>query len=335
MALFQVCKLFAGSLRGTKKQLVQYCLLISLLLYFLRSHLSTRSEVRDALEGSMQQQQRLPLETSWGAPLVWGDSESSAQRRAKFTHRSVRTGLMTLAVGPYAHFLTRFLSSTELYFLPGNTVVYYILTDSPRALDPLPPLGLGRELRVLPVSEAPGWERLAQHRMALLAAAIKEHAQKEVAYVYCMDVDQELVAPVGDEILGRLVATLHPELYGKTREEFPYERKASSLAVVKEDEGDYYYTSELYGGTCTAVHAMARACAQLILQDREKGVTALGLEESYLNRYLIDHRPTCVLSPEYSWWDSVLSVNVPRQRVLSLGRRCDAMEPKERQGQGC
>ncbi|XP_010879138.1 globoside alpha-1,3-N-acetylgalactosaminyltransferase 1-like isoform X2 [Esox lucius] len=349
MALFPLCKLLSGSVRVTKKQLVLYCLLISLLLYLLRGRrtavrvdtpplhlfLATGSEVRDALEGSVEQQQHLPLETSWGAPLVWGDSESSARRRAAFIHRRVRTGLMTLAVGPYAHFLHRFLSSAELYFLPGNTVIYYILTDSPRALDPPPALGPGRELRVVPVAEAHGWDRLSHRRMALLAAAIKEHARPEVAYIYCMDVDQELVATVGHEILGKLVATLHPELYGKPRNAFPYEREASSLAGVMEDEGDYYYTSELYGGLCAEVHAMALACAQLILQDQEKGVRARGLEESYLNRYLINHRPTCVLSPEYSWWDSALSANVPTQRVVSLGRRCDALEPQKRQGQGC
>ncbi|XP_013987734.1 globoside alpha-1,3-N-acetylgalactosaminyltransferase 1 isoform X1 [Salmo salar] len=352
MVLFPLCKLLSGSVRVTKKQLVLYCLLLSLLVYFLRwrravlkvdthplplsQEAESGSEVRDIGVGSVEeQQQRLPLETSWGAPLVWGDSDGSAWRRAEFAHRSVRTGLLTLAVGPYGHFLRRFLSSAELYFLPGNTVVYYVLTDSPRNLDPPTPLGPGRELRVVPVAEMPGWERLAQGRMALLAATIKEPVRHEVEYVFCMDVDQELVAPVGAEILGELVAALHPELYGIPRHSFPYEREPASLAHVEEDEGDYYYTSELYGGLCAEVYAMAQACSQLILQDQEKGLRARGLEESYLNRYLINRRPTCVLSPEYSWWDSALAADVPTRRVVSLGRQCDTLEPQKRQEQNC
>ncbi|KAK5912879.1 hypothetical protein CesoFtcFv8_002709 [Champsocephalus esox] len=157
--------------------------------------------------------------------------------------------------------------------------------------------------------------------MALLVEAIKNPIGREVDYIFCADIDQEFVAPVGEEILGDLVATLHPELYGMPRNAFPYETEEVSSACVDDDEGDYYYTSELYGGLVSEIHKLARACSLLILQDHDNGVTAKGLEESYLNRYLIDHRPTCVLSPEYSWWDSGLAPEVPVQRIVSLGRQ--------------
>ena len=267
--------------------------------------------------------------------MVWGDSSSSERRRAEFMQQEIRTGLLVLAVGSYAHFLRRFLSSAEDHFLPGGTVTYYILTDSPRALEPPVQLGPDRQLRVVPVAEMPGWERLSQRRMALLAAAIKDPIGNEVEYVFCADVDQEFVAPVGEEILGELVATLHPELYGMPRRDFPYETDVISAASVERDEGDYYYTSELYGGLATEVYHLTHACSLLILQDQESGVRARGLEESYLNRYLIDHRPSCVLSPEYSWWDSILATEVPVRRLVSLGRQCDAMDLQKREQHNC
>lgn len=265
-----------------------------------------------------------PLETPWGAPLVWGDSRKSALRRAKFEKRGVRTGLLALVVGTYDQFVRRFLSSAETHFLPGQMVTYYILTDNPRSLDPPIKLGPERQLKVVPVAELPGWDRLAYRRMALLADAIRNPIASEVEYIFCADVDQEFVAPVGEEILGELVATLHPELYGMPRNSFPYEVEDASSACVEEDEGDYYYTSELYGGLVSEMYKLARACSLLILQDQANGVVARGLEESYLNRYLIDHRPTCVLSPEYSWWESVLAADVPVQRLVSLGRQPEA-----------
>uniref|UniRef100_A0A672HBP3 Globoside alpha-1,3-N-acetylgalactosaminyltransferase 1 (FORS blood group) n=1 Tax=Salarias fasciatus TaxID=181472 RepID=A0A672HBP3_SALFA len=262
-----------------------------------------------------------PVETTWGAPLVWGDKTSSAWYRAKFAQKEIRTGLLVLVVGTYARFIRRFLSSAEVYFLPGKMVTYYILTDSPSFLDPPIELEPGRLLKVVPVAELPGWDRLFYRRMSLLADTIRNPVGEEVDYVFCADVDQEFVAPVEDEIFGDLVATLHPELYGMPRNAFPYETEEASSACVEEDEGDYYYTSEFYGGLVSEVYKLARACSFLILQDQANGVAARGLEESYLNRYLIDHRPSCVLSPEYSWWDSALAANVPVQRLVSLGRQ--------------
>lgn len=276
-----------------------------------------------------------PMETPWGAPLVWGDGRNSVRRRAKFAQQEIRVGLLSLVVGPYGRFARRFLSSAETYFIPGQMVTYYILTDSPHSLDPPIELGPERQLKVIPVAELPGWDRLAHRRMVLLADAIKDSISSEVEYIFCADVDQEFVAPVGEEILGDLVATLHPELYGMPRNAFPYEAEEVSSACVEEDEGDYYYTSEFYGGLVSEVDKLARACSLLILQDHANRVVARGLEESYLNRYLIDHRPTCVLSPEYSWWDSALTVHVPVQRLVSLGRQCEAYDKKKREQHRC
>lgn len=276
-----------------------------------------------------------PLETPWGAPLVWGDSSSSAGRRAQFAQQGVRTGLLALVVGTYAKFVRRFLHSAETYFLPGQAVTYYILTDNPRVLEPPVKLGPQRQLTVVTVAELPGWRRLAYRRMALIADAIGSSVGKDVEYLFCADVDQVFVETVGQEILGDLVATLHPELYAMPRSAFPYEIEEDSTARVADDEGDYYYTSELYGGLLSEVHRLARACARLILRDQANGVAARGLEESYLNRYLINHKPTCVLSPEYSWWDSALSTDVPVQRIVSLGRQCEALDKEKREELHC
>ncbi|XP_070706496.1 globoside alpha-1,3-N-acetylgalactosaminyltransferase 1-like [Pempheris klunzingeri] len=340
MALFPFCKTPAGPVRVTRLHLVLYCFLLSLIIYFLHGRKAAVSvesphpifhalglergrPVTDMKVFKVAVQQT-PMETPWGAPLVWGDTRKSARRRAKFEHRGIRTGLLALVVGTYAQFIRRFLSSAETHFLPGQMVTYYILTDNPRSLDPPIKLGPKRQLKVVPVAELPGWDRLAHRRMALLADAIKNPIGSEVEYIFCADIDQEFVAPVGEEILGDLVATLHPELYGMPRNTFPYEVEEVSSACVEEDKGDYYYTSELYGGLVSEMYKLAQACSLLILQDHANGVKARGLEESYLNRYLIDHRPTCVLSPEYSWWDSALAADVPVPRVISLGRQHEA-----------
>ncbi|XP_047661454.1 globoside alpha-1,3-N-acetylgalactosaminyltransferase 1-like [Tachysurus fulvidraco] len=330
MALFPYCRLPSGFSFGNRKPLIVLgvCLLAGL-IYFLKEKrmfavpnnaIHVFSEVEQIRSGSYSKE--VPVMTPWGSPLVWGDSESSAWRRNKVAHLGARTGLAILAIGNYNHYIRRLLSSADLYFLLNFYVTYYVLTDRPTELDPPLNLWLNRELRVIPVAEMPGWDRLGLRRMALLATLIKEQISLEVDYVFCIDADQEFTNPVGTEILGKLTATLHPLFYGKPRYTYPYERNSDSLAYVALGEGDYYYSSEFYGGLCSKVLAMVQTCSLLILQDQEKKVRAQELEESYLNRYLINNRPTCVLSPEYSWWDSPGVPGVPTQRLCSIGRQC-------------
>ncbi|XP_037636486.1 globoside alpha-1,3-N-acetylgalactosaminyltransferase 1-like isoform X1 [Sebastes umbrosus] len=346
MALFHFCKTPAGPIRVTRIQLVLYCFLLSLIIYFLYAHKAAvgvksphpifrglgkdKGRVMTDMTVIKSTTPQTPLETPWGAPLVWGDTRKSAGRRAKFAQEDIRIGLLAVVVGIYAKFVQRFLSSAESHFLPGEQVTYYILTDNPNSLYPPIELGPERQLKVIPIAELPGWDRLARRRMTLLADAIRNPISSEVEYIFCADIDQEFLAPVGEEILGDLVATLHPELYGMPRNTFPYEVEEDSSACVEEDEGDYYYTSELYGGLVSEMNRLARACSLLILADQANGVMARGLEESYLNRYLIDNRPTCVLSPEYSWWDSALAPDVPVQRLVSLGRKSEALDKQSK-----
>ncbi|KAF7208271.1 globoside alpha-1,3-N-acetylgalactosaminyltransferase 1 isoform X2 [Nothobranchius furzeri] len=347
MAVFLLCKTPSGPVRMTRIQLLLSCFLLSLILYFLNGRktagsLKSAHSVHHTLgleDGRILKDMTVvktaelqtPGETPWGAPLVWGDSSNAALQRAKLSEQGIHVGLLTLVVGTYARFVRSFISSAEIHFLPSQMVTYYILTDNSRTLDPQVELGPGRQIKVLPVAELPGWERLAYRRMVLLTDAIRYSVDSEVEYIFCADVDQKFVGPIGEEILGDLVATLHPEIYGMQRNMYPYEDQEVSSACVEEDEGDYYYTSEFYGGSVSEMRKLVHGCSLLILQDQANRVTARGLEESYLNRYLIDHRPTCVLSPEYSWWESTLTAHVPTKRLISLGRQCAAYDMQKRE----
>ncbi|XP_068599072.1 globoside alpha-1,3-N-acetylgalactosaminyltransferase 1-like [Brachionichthys hirsutus] len=350
MSLF-LLKMPAGPIRVSRVQMVLYAFLLFLLIYFLRGRKAAigvqsshpvfhalgkdRGKLTTSVVNVKAAVPQTPMETPWGAQLVWGDSRKSVHRRAQFARQGIHTGLLAFVVGTYAKFVRRFLSSAETYFLPGQMVTYYVLTDNARSLEPPVELGPNRRLKVISVAELPGWEKLAYRRMILLEETIKDTIGNEVEYLYCVDIDQEFVAPVGEEILGDLVATLHPELFGMPRNSFPFEIEKDSSAFVAENEGDFYYTSELYGGLVSELYRLARVCSMLILQDQANGVLVKGLEESYLNRYLINHRPTCVLSPEYSWWDSALAADVPVPRLVSLGRQCEALDTQKKEEFKC
>uniref|UniRef100_A0A3B4AJ53 Uncharacterized protein n=1 Tax=Periophthalmus magnuspinnatus TaxID=409849 RepID=A0A3B4AJ53_9GOBI len=226
-------------------------------------------------------------------------SSLAAGRRSRFLGTPLRVVLVTLVVGNYAPYLQRFISTAEEHFLASRPVTYYILTDNPRVLQPPPPLRPGKQLRVVHIAELPGWERLYLRRLPLLAEAMRDMVGEEgVDFVFCADVDLEFVGAVGEEVLDKLVGVAHAEFYGKTRSELPYER-GESVAAVMDEEGEWYYTSELYGGTLSEMLGLTQRCSLLLLQDQAQGVKASAMEESYLNRCFIDHAPSCVLSPEY------------------------------------
>ncbi|XP_024126403.1 globoside alpha-1,3-N-acetylgalactosaminyltransferase 1 [Oryzias melastigma] len=344
MALCPFCKPPSGPVKIARVQILLGCFLLFLIIYFLNAYKISgtfKSLEKEKLRivkdvtGIKAAEPQTPLVTPWGAPLVWGDIHKSSWRRDKLMEKGIHIGLLVLVVGTYAQFVHRFLTSAETYFLPDQIVTYYILTDNPRSLDPAIELGPERQIQVIPVAEVPGWDRLYHRRMALVADVIRNKVRSEIEYIFCADVDQVFVGPVGEEILGDLVATLHPELFEMPRSSFPYEATEESSAFVEENEGDYYYTSELCGGSVSEVYKLAQTCSLLILQDSANKVTARGLEESYLNRYLIDHRPTRVLSPEYSWWDSALAAHVPHQRLISIGRQCEAYDMQKREQHKC
>ncbi|XP_006007864.1 globoside alpha-1,3-N-acetylgalactosaminyltransferase 1-like [Latimeria chalumnae] len=293
-----------------------------LFLYYFKKHLHPKSSSENVQKGQVPSPKSdlsfLQSATYWGAPIIWEKSLKISAKREEFEHTTVSVGLAVFAVGTYVKYLRKFIDSAEKYFMTGQFVTYYILTDNLRAI-PSVHLGVSRELKPFHVAEKPDWVYLSKIRMSLLSSVIRELIQKEVDYVFTMDVDQIFVNSVGPEILGELVATLHPEFYNKPPETYPYERTSVSKAFVDSSKGDYYYTSELYGGLCQEVYKLAHTCSQFIMQDMEIDFYAILFEESYLNKYLVYKKPTKVLSPEYSWPAiKETSDEIQFKRILSL-----------------
>ncbi|XP_040322399.1 histo-blood group ABO system transferase 2-like isoform X2 [Herpailurus yagouaroundi] len=63
---------------------------------------------------------------------------------------------------------------------------------------------------------------------------------------------------------------------------------------------------EVFRGVRGKVLRLTSACHQATVVDRAHGIEAVWHDESHLNRYLLDHKPTKVLSPEYLWDEQLL-----------------------------
>ena len=119
-------------------------------------------------------------------------------------------------------------------------------------------------------------------------------------YCYYFDVDMGIVGKVGDEILGDLVATMHPYQSFYPKEQRTYDRNPQSHAYVPQGkEGELYYAGGFNGGSTEKFLEMSKVIAERVTDDLQRGVIALWHDESQLNRYLIDNPPTLSLTPSY------------------------------------
>ncbi|XP_068098650.1 histo-blood group ABO system transferase 2-like [Hyperolius riggenbachi] len=258
----------------------------------------------------------LQILTPWLAPIVWDGTYNLGTLNQQY--KNTRIGLFVFAVKKYIQFLGPFLASAERYFMVGHKVTYYVFTD--RVSDVIKPkLHYGRTLQLHEASADKRWQDVSMRRMQTLTTWTKNRMLKEIDYLICADVDMVFNDHVGVEILGDLVATLHPGFFLAQPESFPYERDPISKAFIPFGQGDFYYMAALYGGRVKEVYKLSMACHKGIMLDKRNYVEAVWQEESHLNRYLLYNKPTKVLSPEYLWDTSLPNGKfIRRQRFLAV-----------------
>ncbi|XP_059957912.1 histo-blood group ABO system transferase [Mesoplodon densirostris] len=241
--------------------------------------------------------------TPWFAPIIWDGTFDSAILDAQF--RNITIGLTVFAIKKYVVFLKLFLETAEKYFMVGHKVNYYVFTDRPADV-PQIPLQEGRQVVVLKVRNYKRWQDISMHRMEMISNFSQQRFLREVHYLVCLDVDMKFSDHVGVEILAPLFGTLHPGFYAGDRQSFTYERRPLSQAYIPRDEGDFYYMGSFFGGSVPEVYQLTTACHQVMMADQANGIEAVWHDESHLNRYLLYHKPSKVLSPEYMWDEQLL-----------------------------
>ncbi|XP_032935148.1 histo-blood group ABO system transferase 2-like isoform X2 [Catharus ustulatus] len=245
--------------------------------------------------------------TPWLAPIVWEGTFSRDILNAQYLQKNLVTGVVTFAVEKYVQFIEGFMRSANKYFLAGHQVNFYLFTDNPEKVSHLQ-LAPENQLFVIPVQNGSRWQELSRSRMHILSSYIQGQFQHEVDYLYSMDIDVQLLAHIGVEIIDALVATISSwqvtQQENKARETRP-----ESQGATPEGQGDFHYTASFYGGSVSEVYKLTRACFGGLMEDTENGIEARGHHESLLNEYLVQHKPTRLLSPEY-YWDTELSPSI-------------------------
>lgn len=188
-----------------------------------------------------------------------------------------QVGLLVIATADYLPFATEMIESARTHLLPGHRIVPFLFSD-----------GLLGDRVGFPAATLYRYHVFCEHRERLAA----------MDYLFYADADMLFVDRVGEEILGRLVATAHPGYVG-TRG--TYEDRPESTACVAPGEGEHYFCGGFNGGEAGAFLGLAETIAARIDTDDRNGIVAVWHDESHLNRYLVDNPPETILSPSYCY----------------------------------
>ncbi len=199
-------------------------------------------------------------------------------------------GLLIVATGKYVKFVEPLIKSAEQYFLPGHERTFFVFTDHQYEVPKSPHIVTIYQKRL-------GWPYDTMMRCKMYLDHTELYAG--IDYLYAIDADTLVTDIVGDEILSDLVATRHPCFEGGKRGN--YEWNPQSVAYVAPHEGTNYFAGGFYGGKTENFIAMNQTMYEHILIDLDNGIMPRFHDESHLNRYFIDNKPTLILSPEYCW----------------------------------
>ena len=202
--------------------------------------------------------------------------------------RKLNIALLTIATNKYIEFIEPLYKSVKEFFLTNHNIDMYCFTDKevPEGI-----IKIEQEHMPFP------YPTLLRYHIFMKQS---ELLKKYDAVYYC-DADMLFVDKVGDEILSDLTATLHPGFIDDTIAFYSYQRNPISVAFIPLDQGKHYFCGGFNGGF--RYLSMCKELVKMIDVDLKRNICAIHHDESYLNRFLLDIRPSCILSPEYCFPD--------------------------------
>ena len=222
-------------------------------------------------------------------------------RPSQTSQRRVHVAVLLIATGKYHVFVEPLIGSLKKHFLPGHDVRYILWSDRKMEAD----ICLHHPHEPWPGPTLNRYKKFLSMRPLL----------EEFDYLYYMDVDMRAVGTIGDEILGDRVNVLHPYFVGKRGTP---ETRIKSTAYISPRQPMRYFAGGFQGGSSACFLSMAESIHERIEIDKQNEITAVWHDESHLNRYLVSHPPTVVLSPSYCYPESQ---SMPyEKRLLALDK---------------
>ena len=203
-----------------------------------------------------------------------------------------KIGLILIATNKYKVFVQPLIESARSFFLKNHEVTYFLFTDTDEFNE------MGDDVIVNKIEHLP-WPFITLYRYKTFLK--HKDILKTQDYLFYCDIDMRFVDYVGDEILGNLVATIHPGFNGGRGTP---ETRTQSTAFISDNVPLVYYAGGFNGGSSYEFLKMSEHIDTNIDIDYKNGIIAIWHDESHLNKFLTENTPTNVLSPSYCYPES-------------------------------
>lgn len=219
------------------------------------------------------------------------------------TAQGYKIALCIMATGKYLTHAENLIQSARKHFCREHDVLYFVFTDG-QLKDAGDDIVRIEQKRL-------GWPYDTMMRFHAYYGA--RELLGKMDYIFATDADMLFVDTVGDEILSDLVGTLHPGYLGTAGT--PETRKVSK-AYIKRKDRKRYFCGGFYGGKTENILAYWQRVIENVDDDLKRGVIAVWHDESHWNKYLVNNKPTLVLSPSYCYVYSYRLPYTPRLVAL-------------------
>jgi hypothetical protein len=200
----------------------------------------------------------------------------------------------------YAALWKDFYASSEKFFLPNSKKYYFVFTDEDDVI------GKYHNVYVYHQESLGNW---VQNAMFRFQAFLDHQKDFEICdYVYFFNANilfkrkvhvKEFIPTEKDGYLLALAPTLYR---GHHKDTWPYERRPESQAFIPYGQGNYYFQSAIFGGRFKEFATLCKTCYDWIQIDAKNNVIARIVDESHVNKYLLDKKVKA-LNSNYGRWE--------------------------------
>jgi hypothetical protein len=200
----------------------------------------------------------------------------------------MKVGIIYIGLARYIVFWKDFYLSSEKYFLPGIEKQYFVFTDEEDKIEKKD------NITVYHQESFGNWAKNTMYRFKIFLEHQEDYSDCDYLYFFNANtLFRKKVTPkefIPEEKDNYLIA-LSPDFYiGHHKDTWPYERRPESCACIPYGQGRYYYQGAVYGGRRQEFMELTRTCDEWVRRDEEKNIVAHVVDESHLNKYLLDKK---------------------------------------------
>lgn len=213
------------------------------------------------------------------------DNDKYEKLKSLFPKRK-KIALLTIATGKYDMFIKPLFDSMKQHFFKNEDVTLFVFSDKKINIS---------DVVVIEEEHRP-WPYPTLMRYHMFKRAWDKLSEFE--YIFYVDADTKFVSDIGDDILGKYVATRHCGYYKGGGE---FENKKNSCLYLEDDKYKHYYGGGFLGGSKEGFKELTDWCATKIDIDMMNGLIPRHNDETAINTFFALNEPDKILSPSYHY----------------------------------